>query len=213
MDSQQLFGKNANSQITQPGFRFQWWWAVLALLALLLLSIFSGYNGLVTSREDVRAQRGNLQSQYQRRSDLIPNLVTIVKQAGVTEEKILTDVIDARAKATSININADNVTPEQLQQFQAAQNQLSTGLGRLLAVQEAYPQLKSISQFQDLSAEVTGTENRIGTARRDFNQTARNYNGRVQTFPNNLTAGLFGFSKEAYFEADAGTQAAPKVQF
>jgi LemA protein len=206
--------RSFSSSATNPApIKFQWWWAAVGLLVIFFFSIFSGYNGLVTTREAVRKERGNLQTQYQRRADLVPNLVTIVKGAATNEEKILTEVIQARAKATSINIGGNDVTPEKMKEFQAAQGQLSAGLGRLLAVSEAYPQIGSTQGFRDLQVQLEGTENRIATARRDFNDKVGAYNTKRMSFPSNITASVFGFGSEPYFEADAGSAAAPKVIF
>ncbi len=183
---------------------------VLAISALLLgLS----YNGLVGSRENVNNALSNLQSQYQRRADLIPNLVNTVKGAADFEQSTLTQVTEARARATSIKIDAADATPEQIQQYQQAQGEISTALGRLLAVTENYPTLRATEAFRDLQSQLEGTENRITVARNDFNSVARGYNTKVQTFPTNVVAGLFGFDKRPYFEADPDTGRAPTVDF
>jgi LemA protein len=163
--------------------------------------------------ESVKTSWGTVQSQYQRRSDLIPNLVATVKGAANFEQETLTRVVEARAKATSINVNPDDLTPEKMQQFQQAQGQLSTALGRLLMVTENYPDLKANQNFRDLQAQIEGTENRIAVARKDFNETARVYNSSIRTFPNNIVAGFGGFRQRPYFEAQAGAENAPKVQF
>ncbi|SNR75921.1 MULTISPECIES: LemA family protein [Hymenobacter] len=181
---------------------------------LLLLSQSScGYNGMVSRDQAVKAQWANVQSAYQRRSDLIPNLVNTVKGAANFEKTTLTDVVNARAKASSVQLNADQLTPENIQRFQEAQSQLSSGLGRLLAVSENYPELKANANFQELQSQIEGTENRINVERNKFNTVTNDYNGFVKSFPNNLFAGVFGFKEKAYFEADAASQKAPTVQF
>lgn len=182
--------------------------------ALVLLSQSScGYNSMVEKDAAVDAQWAKVQSSYQRRADLIPNLVNTVKGAANFEKSTLTAVMEARAKATSVQLSADQLTPENLQKFQAAQSQLSAGLGRLLAVSENYPDLKANQNFQDLSAEIAGTENRINVERNKFNDTVKDYNVYIRSFPNNIFAGWFGFEKKGFFAADAGSQNAPKVEF
>lgn len=172
-----------------------------------------GYNTMVQKDETVEAQWANVQNVYQRRADLVPNLVNTVKGAANFEQETLTQVIEARAKATSVNISADNLTPENIQQFQAAQGQLSGALSRLLATVEAYPDLKANANFQELQAQLEGTENRIAVERRKFNEAVQDYNTTVRSFPNNLMAGVFGFERKGHFEAEAGAQTAPTVQF
>jgi LemA protein len=154
-----------------------------------------------------------VQSQYQRRADLIPNLVNTVKGAANFEQTTLTQVIEARAKATQITVNPNDLSPEKIQQFQQAQGQLSTALGRLLAVAESYPQLKANQNFLDLQAQLEGTENRITVARNDFNDAVNGYNSSVRSFPNNLIAGVAGFQQKGYFQAQPGSESSPKVQF
>jgi LemA protein len=172
-----------------------------------------GYNKMVSLDETVKAKWSNVQSDYQRRADLVPNLVSTVKGAANFEQKTLTDVMEARAKATSVNINAENLTPDKIQQFQQAQGQLGSALGRLLAVSEAYPQLQATQNFKDLQSQLEGTENRIKVSRNDFNSAVQDYNSTVRRFPNNIFAGMFGFHVKQGFTADAGAQQAPKVQF
>lgn len=188
---------------------------IIVIIILVLLGMFgcSKYNGLVKQDENVKNKWGAVQSQYQRRADLIPNLVSTVKGAANFEQETLTKVIEARAKATQVTINADDLSPEKIQQFQQAQGQLSSALGRLLAVAESYPQLKANQNFLDLQAQLEGTENRITVARNDFNNAVNEYNSNVRTFPNNLVAGISGFKQKGYFEAQAGSENAPKVQF
>ncbi|SMB85320.1 LemA family protein [Hymenobacter roseosalivarius DSM 11622] len=182
-------------------------------MMVLLTQSSCGYNGMVSRDEAVKAQWGNVQNAYQRRADLIPNLVNTVKGAANFEQSTLTGVIEARAKATSVQLSADQLTPENIQKFQAAQSQLSSGLGRLLAVSENYPELKANANFQELQAQIEGTENRINVERNKFNNITNDYNGFIRQFPNNLFAGVFGFSAKGYFEADAASQKAPTVQF
>ena len=180
---------------------------------LLGLLIVGGYNGLVTKREEVRTAFANVEMQYQRRADLIPNLVSTVKGAADFEQETLTDVTEARAKATQISIDPSEATPEQIAEYQQAQGELSQALGRLLAVAEAYPQLTATAAFRDLQVQLEGTENRIAVARKDFNDTARTYNTSIQRFPTNITAAVFGFDDFEYFEAQEGAETAPTVDF
>lgn len=161
--------------------------------------------------EGVKGALGKVQSQYQRRSDLIPNLVSVVKGAANFEQETLTKVIEARAKATSVNINANDLSPEKIAQFQQAQGQLSSSLSKLLVVAEAYPTLKANENFRDLQAQLEGTENRIAVARNDFNTAVQGYNSTIRQFPNNFYSGWFGFKEKGYFAADPGSQNAPKI--
>jgi LemA protein len=192
-------------------------WLVPAVLVgaavLLILIIAGGYNNLVGQREAVNKTFANLQSQYQRRADLVPNLVSTVKGAANFEKQTLTDVVNARAKATSITIDPSKATPEQLSQYQQSQGQLSQALGRLLAVSENYPELKAVATFQDLQVQLEGTENRIAVARKDYNDVASVYNAKIQRFPTNITAGIFGFKQFTYFQAEPSAQSAPEVNF
>lgn len=181
---------------------------------VLLLAMLGGvYNNLVASRESVQTAFSNLDAQYQRRAELIPNLVSTVKGAADFESETLTEVTEARANATRISIDASTATPEQLQQYQQSQGELSQALGRLLAVAESYPELRATEAFRDLQVQLEGTENRIATARGDYNDVARSYNTQVQTFPTNIIAGLFGFDRRPYFEATKGSRDAPTVDF
>ncbi|HEY8896661.1 MAG TPA: LemA family protein [Niastella sp.] len=173
----------------------------------------NGYNNMVKLDEKVKNSWNNVQSDYQRRADLIPNLVSTVKGAANFETTTLTQVIEARAKATSVNVNAENLTPEKVQQFQQAQGQLSGALSRLLVVAEQYPQLQATQSFRDLQVQLEGTENRIKVSRNDFNATVQEYNTTIRRFPNNIFAGMFGFSVKQGFTADAGSEKAPKVAF
>ena len=187
--------------------------AILGALLLFVLVIAGSYNGLVTKREEVRKTFANVQTQYQRRADLVPNLVSTVKGAANFEQETLTQVTEARAKATSISIDPSRATPQQLQQYQQSQGELSQALGRLLAVSESYPQLTATAAFRDLQVQLEGTENRITVARQDYNLVLGDYNARINRFPTNITAGLFGFDEFPYFVADRGSEDAPKVDF
>src|SRR3954466_599812 len=185
----------------------------LIVVVVLLLWGCGGYNGLVKQDETVKNSWNNVQSQYQRRADLIPNLVNTVKGEANFEQTTLTNVIKARASATQIKVDPADLTPEKVQQFQAAQGQLSQALGRLLAVSEAYPNLRANDAFRGLQAQLEGTENRIKTARNDFNDAVQNYNTKVRTFPTNIFAGMMGFKQRQGFAAEAGAERAPEVKF
>lgn len=188
--------------------------AVLIGLGLIVFgSGCSSYNGFVNSEEDVENAWSKVQSAYQRRSDLIPNLVNTVKGYANFEQQTLVQVTEARAKATSVTVDPANLTAEQLQQFQSAQSGLSQSLGRLLVSVEKYPELKANQNFLELQAQLEGTENRIKVERDAFNNTATEYNKKIRRFPGSLFAGMFGFEQKAQFQADAGTQNAPKVEF
>lgn len=188
---------------------------IIVIVVLVLLGMFGcgKYNGLVTKDENVKNKWGVVQSSYQRRADLIPNLVATVKGAANFETETLEKVIQARASATQIKVDVNDLSPEKIQQYQAAQGQLSQALGRLLAVSEAYPDLKANANFQNLQAQLEGTENRINVARNDFNEAVNAYNSSVRTFPNNIVAGITGFKQKGYFEAAAGSENAPQVKF
>ncbi len=185
---------------------------ILCLFTAVSMSSCS-YNSMVKKDENVKAAWGAVQSQYQRRADLVPNLVNTVKGAANFEKSTLTAVIEARAKATSIQVDPSKLTPESIQQFQAAQGQLGSALGKLLAVSEAYPDLKSNANFQSLQTQLEGTENRINVSRLDFNTAVQDYNSSIRTFPANITAKMFGFTEKGYFAAEAGADKAPKVSF
>ena len=172
-----------------------------------------GYNTMVQKDETVEAAWANVQNAYQRRADLVPNLVNTVKGAANFERETLTNVIEARAKATSVNISPDNLTPENIQRFQQAQGELSSALSRLLVSVERYPELKANQNFLELQAQLEGTENRIAVERRKFNETVQDYNSYIRSFPRNIVAGMFDFDKKGYFEAEAGAQQAPTVEF
>lgn len=189
------------------------WIITIAIIAIAALWGINQYNGLVTEQENVETAWSNVETQYQRRADLIPNLVATVKGYAAHEASTLEAVVAARTKATSINIDPEKVTPEQLAEYQAAQGELSQTLGRLLAITEAYPDLKANENFRDLQTQLEGTENRITVARTAFNETAKAYNTRIRRFPTNIVAGIFGFDKKPYFEAEAGAEKAPTVEF
>jgi LemA protein len=186
---------------------------VVAVILVLGGCGCNGYNKMVNLDENVKNKWNNVQSDYQRRADLIPNLVSTVKGAANFETTTLTQVIEARAKATSMNVNAENLTPEKMQQFQQAQGQLGGALSRLLVVAEQYPTLQATQSFRDLQAQLEGTENRIKVSRNDFNTSVQEYNSVVRRFPNNIFAGMFGFRVRPGFTADAGSEKAPKVEF
>ncbi|MBO4487018.1 MAG: LemA family protein [Bacteroidaceae bacterium] len=186
---------------------------ILAVAAVLVLWGISAYNGMVSVEEKATTEWAKVQSSYQRRADLIPNLVNTVKGYATHEKETLEGVISARAKATSINIDASNLTPEQVQKYQAAQGELTQALGKLIAIGEAYPDLKANENFIDLQKQLEGTENRINEARNSFNKAVQDYNIKIRKFPNSLLAGLFGFDKMAKFEAEAGADKAPEVKF
>lgn len=189
----------------------------LLVIGVLILIMVGGtlttYNGLIAKDEAVATAWGNIQSQYQRRADLIPNLVSTVKGYAKHESETLENVMAARAKATQVTINADNLTPEKLKQYQAAQGELSQALGRLMAVSENYPNLKANENFSELQAQLEGTENRINESRQIYNSAVQTYNVSVRRFPANIVAGMFGFDKKNQFEAEAGAEKAPKVEF
>jgi LemA protein len=186
--------------------------AIIMMAAIMSLSSCS-YNSMVKMDENVKGKWGEVQTQYQRRSDLIPNLVATVKGQAKFEQGTLTAVTEARAKATSIQVDPTKLTPETVQKFQQAQGQLSTALGRLMVASENYPNLKSNEAFNTLQAQLEGTENRIGIARKDFNEAVQGYNSKIRSFPANLTAKMFGFTEKGYFAAEAGADKAPKVSF
>lgn len=189
----------------------------LLVIGVLILIMVGGtlttYNGLIAKDEAVATAWGNIQSQYQRRADLIPNLVSTVKGYAKHESETLENVMAARAKATQITVNADNLTPEKLKQYQAAQGELSQALSRLMAVSENYPNLKANENFSELQAQLEGTENRINESRQIYNSAVQTYNVSVRRFPANIVAGMFGFDKKNQFEAEAGAEKAPKVEF
>jgi len=187
---------------------------VIAVIALIAYSSFKGaYNSMVTKEESVESAWAQVENVYQRRADLIPNLVNTVKGAANFEKETYTAVTEARSKASQITVDPKNLTPEKIQEFQAAQSQLSQALGRLMMVTENYPQLKANQNFLDLQAQLEGTENRITQERRKFNEVVQNFNTYIRKFPNNLMSGMFGFEKKGYFEAEKGSEKAPSVNF
>jgi LemA protein len=186
---------------------------ILALILILGGCGCSGYNRLVGQDEAVKKSWNNVQSDYQQRADLVPNLVNTVKGAANFEQTTLTQVIEARAKATSVNVNAENLTPEKMQQFQQAQNELGGALSRLLVSVERYPELKANANFLQLQGQLEGIENGIRNSRNNFNSAVNEYNVQVRRFPTNIFAGMFGFRAREGFQADPGSQNAPKVQF
>ncbi len=186
---------------------------VLAVLAVIVLWGVGTYNGLVSAEEAVSAQWANVESQYQRRADLIPNLVATVKGYADHESETLEGVVAARARATQVTVNPDQLTPEALQEYQAAQGDLSSALGRLLMITENYPDLKANQNFRELQSQLEGTENRIAVERGRFNEMAKGYNASIRRFPRSIIASMFGFEKKPYFEAAAGAAQAPQVQF
>lgn len=187
----------------------------IVLIALVSAFLFSscGYNKMVEMDEQVTSQWAQVENVYQRRADLIPNLVNTVKGYASHEQETLEGVIEARSKATSMNISADDLTPEKIQQFNQAQQGLSSALSRLMVVVEQYPDLKANQNFLDLQAQLEGTENRIAVERKKFNETTQSYNAYIRKFPRVIYAGWFGFDKKSYFEAQQGAEQAPEVQF
>jgi LemA protein len=171
------------------------------------------YNSMVEKDEAVGTAWSNVENQYQRRTDLIPNLVNVVKGYAKHEQGTLEAVITARSKATQITVDADNMTPEKLQEYQKAQGEIGSALGKLLAITENYPDLKANENFKELQAQLEGTENRIAVERRKFNEVAKEYNTYIRRFPNNIISSIFGFNKRPYFEAEEGSEKAPKVEF
>jgi LemA protein len=188
-------------------------WIIIGVLVVLALFVIGQYNGLVKLDEGVGKQWGNVENQYQRRSDLIPNLVATVKGYAAHESSTLEDVVAARARATQVTVDPNNLTPEKLQEFQAAQGELSSALGRLLMITENYPDLKANENFRELQVQLEGTENRISTERTRFNEASNSYNAKLRRFPTNVIGSIFGFERRAYFEAEAGSEKAPTVEF
>jgi LemA protein len=187
---------------------------LLGILGFFVLIFGIGcntYNGMVDMDVQVQKSWQNVEAQYQRRADLIVNIAKTVVEAAKTEENILKEVVQARASATSMNIDASKLNSDNIQQFEAAQSKLNGTLSRLMLVVERYPELKSIDQFKHLNVEITGTENRITTARTDFNEAIAKYNKKVRRFPNNILAGMFGFTEKSGFKAKAGAEEAPDL--
>lgn len=186
---------------------------VAAVVAGLFLWVKGAYNGMVTADENVQSAWAQVENVYQRRADLIPNLVATVKGYAQHESQTLENVVSARAKATQMKIDPADLSEEAIARFSEAQGELSSALGRLLLIQENYPDLKANQNFSELQAQLEGTENRIATERMKFNETAKAYNTLIRKFPDNIIASMFGFEKKGYFEAQAGAETAPKVEF
>jgi LemA protein len=191
---------------------------IVIIVIVLILFIggcgcVSSYNGIVSLDQNAQSKWGTVQTDYQRRADLVPNLVATVKGVANFEKSTLVDVTNARARATSIQVDPTKLTPETIQKYQAAQGQLSSALSRLLVASERYPELKATENFSGLQAQLEGTENRIAVARRDFNEAVQAYNTKIKSFPTNFIARMGGFTEKGYFQADAAAENAPKVQF
>ena len=189
------------------------WIIVIAVIAVIAIYFTSTYNSMVAQEEAVSTAWSNVENQYQRRSDLIPNLVNTVKGYAAHEKETFDAVVSARAKATQTTVSIDDLTPEKMQAYKRAQGEVGSALSRLLAVTENYPELKANENFKELQAQLEGTENRISVERRKFNETARGYNTAIRKFPRNIVAGMFGFEKHPYFEAEEGSEKAPEVKF
>ena len=192
-------------------------WITIAVVAVVVIALFGWvkgvYNGMVEQEESVNTAWSQVENVYQRRADLIPNLVNTVKGYAAHESETLQGVIEARSKATQVSVNAEDLTEANIKKFQAAQGELQQALGRLLMLTENYPDLKANENFRDLQAQREGTENRITVERQKFNETAKVYNTNIRKFPNNIFAGMFGFEKKGYFEAQQGAEKAPEVKF
>ena len=192
-------------------------WITIAVVAVVVIALFGWvkgvYNGMVEQEESVNTAWSQVENVYQRRADLIPNLVNTVKGYAAHESETLQGVIEARSKATQVSVNAEDLTEANVKKFQAAQGELQHALGRLLMLTENYPDLKANENFRDLQAQLEGTENRITVERQKFNETAKVYNTNIRKFPNNIFAGMFGFEKKGYFEAQQGAEKAPEVKF
>lgn len=189
------------------------WLIVIAVIAVIVIYGITAYNSLVSQEEKVGNAWSNVENQYQRRSDLIPNLVNTVKGYAAHEKETFQAVVEARSKATQTTISIDELTPEKMAAYQRAQGEVGSALNRLLAISENYPELKASENFQTLQAQLEGTENRISVERRNFNEAARTYNTAIRRFPKNIFAGMFGFEKHPYFEAEEGAEKAPEVKF
>ena len=189
------------------------WIIIIAVIAVIAVYGISSYNSMVSQEEAVGTAWSNVENQYQRRADLIPNLVNTVKGYAAHEKETFDAVVSARAKATQTTVSIDDLTPEKMEAYQRAQGEVGSALSRLLAVTENYPELKANENFQTLQAQLEGTENRISVERRNFNDVARAYNTSIRRFPKNIFAGMFGFEKRPYFEAQEGAEKAPEVKF
>lgn len=188
-------------------------WIILGIIAVVVIWAISGYNSLVSNEENVSNAWANVESAYQRRSDLIPNLVNTVKGYAEHEKTTLQEVVEARSKATSINIDAATATPEQMQEWMAAQQEVGSALGRLIAVSESYPTLRANENFLALQTQLEGTENRIKTERDRYNKAVKEFNVKIRRFPTNILASMFGFERREMFEAETGAEKAPEVKF
>lgn len=188
-------------------------WIIIGVIILVVIWAISINNKMVTMEENVSKAWGNVENVYQRRADLIPNLVNTVKGYAAHETSTFEAVVNARAKATSITVNPEDMTADQLKEFQKAQNEVGGALGRLIAISESYPELKANENFKELQAQLEGTENRIAVERRNFNESANGYNTYIRKFPQSIIAGMRGFEKKPYFEAEEGANKAPKVEF
>jgi len=192
-------------------------WIIIGVIIIAVVILFrlfvSPYNNMVKMEEGVTSQWAQVENVYQRRADLIPNLVNTVKGYATFEKETLTQVIEARSRATQVTVNPANLTPEALQQFQQAQGGLSSALSRLMVVVERYPELKANQSFLELQAQLEGSENRIAVERNKFNETVLRYNAYIRSFPNNIVASIFNFEKKPYFEADKGAEKVPEVKF
>ena len=188
-------------------------WIIIGVIALIVIWAISINNRMVGMEENVNKSWGNVENVYQRRADLIPNLVNTVKGYAEHETSTFEAVVNARAKATSISVNPDNMTADQLKEFQQAQNDVTGALGRLIAISESYPELKANENFKELQSQLEGTEDRIAVERKNFNDSASKYNTYIRKFPQSIIAGMRGFEKKPYFEAEEGANKAPKVEF
>ena len=188
-------------------------WIILGVVALVIIWAVGSYNGLVTKDEKVSEAWANVETVYQRRADLIPNLVNTVKGYAAHEQETLQSVTNARANATNITIDPSTATAEDMKRFMAAQQEVGSALGRLIAIAENYPDLKANQNFLELQKQLEGTENRISTERRKYNETVKSFNASIRRFPTNLIAGMFGFEKRSMFEAQEGAEVAPVVEF
>ena len=187
---------------------------VIVLIVIILYSTLKGaYNNMVTKGEDTQSKWSQVESQYQRRTDLYNSVVKVIQGSAQFEQSTLREVIEARSRATSINVDPSKLTPESIQQFQQAQDQLSSAFNKLMVVVERYPDLQTTAQFRDFQTQIEGTENRINKARDDFNLSVQDFNTYIKKFPNNLLAGMFGFSEKGYFKSNPGTENPPDINF
>ncbi len=187
--------------------------AVLLLVIIFYSTFKNSYNTMVTKTQQVESQWAGVETQYQRRMDLYSSVVSTIKGSAEFEQETLTKVIEARSKATSVQVDPTKLTPESLEQFQKAQGEMSSAFSRLMVVVEQYPQLQSTASFKEFQTQIEGTENRINKARNDFNNAVQDYNTYIKQFPSNLMAGMFGFSEKGYFKSAAGSEQAPKIEF